>query len=145
MGSKNKSSNNTKQYKIKRSKKANKADTIKVRKHPRLKKVILILFIIAFLLVLIGGGILAGIFFSDKWSITKEELISSGNTEVYDSETSINKNTNIININITLFNTGCFLTFILSALFAFLLLFILYCLVSLECFFLLPIKVSSLG
>ncbi len=86
MGSKNKSSNNTKQYKIKRSKKANKADTIKVRKHPRLKKVILILFIIAFLLVLIGGGILAGIFFSDKWSITKEELISSGNTEVYDSE-----------------------------------------------------------
>ena len=87
MGSKKKHSSDTKQYKIKRSKKANKADKIKVRKHPVLKRVILIFIILVFLLMLVGGGILAGIFFSDKWNITREELISSGNTEVYDSET----------------------------------------------------------
>ena len=87
MGSKKKHSSDTKQYKIKRSKKANKADKIKVRKHPVLKRVILIFIILVFLLMLVGGGILAGIFFSDKWDITREELISSGNTEVYDSET----------------------------------------------------------
>ena len=44
MGSKKKQSSDTKQYKIKRSKKANKADKIKVRKHPVLKRVILMLF-----------------------------------------------------------------------------------------------------
>ncbi len=86
MGSKKKHSSGTRQYKIKRSKKENKADKIKVRKHPILRRVILIFVILIFLLVLVGGGILAGIFFSDKWSITKEELISSGNTEVYDSD-----------------------------------------------------------
>lgn len=86
MGSKKKHSRDTKQYKIKRSKKNNKADTIKVRKHPKLRKVILIFIILILLLVLIGGGALAGIFFSDKWDITKEDLISRGNTEAYDSE-----------------------------------------------------------
>lgn len=86
MGNKKKHANDTKQYKIKRSKNAKKADTIKVRKHPKLRKVILIFVILIFLLALTGGGILAGIFFSDKWSITREELIANGNTEVYDSE-----------------------------------------------------------
>lgn len=86
MGSKNKHTSNTKQYKIKRSKKSNKADKIKVIKHPKLRKVILIFIILILLAILVGGGVLAGIFFSDKWAITKEELIASGNTEVYDSE-----------------------------------------------------------
>ncbi len=86
MGKTNKHSSDTKQYKIKRSKKANKADTIKVRKHPKLRRVILIFVILIFLVMLVGGGIFAGIFFSDKWAITKEELIASGNAEVYDSE-----------------------------------------------------------
>ena len=36
--------------------------------------------------MLVGGGVLAGIFFSDQWNITKEELIASGNAEIYDSE-----------------------------------------------------------
>ena len=36
--------------------------------------------------MLVGGGILAGIFFGDQWNITKEELIASGNAEIYDSE-----------------------------------------------------------
>ena len=82
MGSKKKHSSDTKQYKIKRSKKTNKADTIKVKKHPKLKKIILIFVILIFLLVLVGGGVLAGIFFSDQWNITKEELIASGNAEI---------------------------------------------------------------
>ena len=86
MGSKNKHSSDTKKYKIKRSKKGNKADTVKVKKHSKLKKIILIFVILIFLLILVGGGILAGIFFSDQWNITKEELIASGNAEVYDSE-----------------------------------------------------------
>lgn len=40
MGNKQKHSSDTKQYKIKRSRRENKADTIKVRKHPKLRKVI---------------------------------------------------------------------------------------------------------
>lgn len=86
MGNKKKHSRDTKQYTIKRSKKANKADKIKIKKHSKLKKVILVFVILMFLALLIGGGVLAGIFFSDKWNITEEELISNGNTEVYDSE-----------------------------------------------------------
>ena len=86
MGNKQKHSSDTKQYKIKRSRRENKADTIKVRKHPKLRKVILIFIILVLLLMLVGGGVLAGIFFSDKWAITREELIASGNSEVYDSE-----------------------------------------------------------
>ncbi len=86
MGSKKKEVKDTKQYKIKRSKKEGKADKIKVKKHPVLKRVILIFIILIFLAMLVGGGVFAGIFFSDKWTITKEELISSGNSEVYDSE-----------------------------------------------------------
>ena len=86
MGNKKKHANDTKQYKIKRSKNEKKADKIKVRKHPKLRKVILIFVILIFLLVLTGGGILAGIFFSDKWAITREELIANGNTEVYDTD-----------------------------------------------------------
>ena len=86
MGNKKKHANDTKQYKIKRSKNEKKADKIKVRKHPKLRKVILIFVILIFLLVLTGGGILAGIFFSDKWAITREELIANGNTEVYDAD-----------------------------------------------------------
>lgn len=37
MGNKQKHSSDTKQYKIKRSRRENKADTIKVRKHPNLE------------------------------------------------------------------------------------------------------------
>ena len=46
MGNKQKHSSDTKQYKIKRSRRENKADTIKVRKHPKLRKVILIFIIL---------------------------------------------------------------------------------------------------
>src|SRR5699024_8938780 len=72
----------TKQYKIKTSKRKDK----KKKKHSKLKKAILIFFVIIFLLCLIAVGIFAGIFFSDKWALTREEVIANGNTEVLDSE-----------------------------------------------------------
>ena len=73
-------SNKAKTYEIKQNKKSSK------KKHSKLKKVILVFFILILLMILVAGGILAGVFFSDEWAITKEELISNGNTEVYDSE-----------------------------------------------------------
>ena len=43
-------------------------------KHPKLKKALIIIFIIFILLCLIGVGVFAGVFFSDKLKLTKEEL-----------------------------------------------------------------------
>lgn len=79
-GKRSKESDKTKQYKMKKSKK------VKNKKHSKLKKAILIFFAIIILLCLIAVGIFAGIFFSDKWALTKEELIANGNTEVFDSK-----------------------------------------------------------
>lgn len=84
----------TKQYKIQVSKKNKKnkneeATTNKKgkkKKHTKLKKAILIIFAIIFLLCLIAVGIFAGIFFSDTWALTKEEIIANGNTIVLDSD-----------------------------------------------------------
>jgi len=61
----------TKKYKIKGSKK--KKDKTK-KKHTKLKKAILIIFALMVLLCLIGAGIIAGIFFSDKFKLTEEDL-----------------------------------------------------------------------
>ena len=73
----------TKEYEIK-GKKKNRKDK---KKHSKLKKVILIFFIIIILMGLAGIGVFAGLFFSDKWKITKEDLvIGYNNTMVYDSE-----------------------------------------------------------
>lgn len=91
------SSDKTRQYKVQPSKKtrSNRDEDVKVnkkgkkKKHSKLKKVILILFVLIFLTGLAGVGAFAGIFFSDTWAITKEELISNGNTEVYDSQNKI--------------------------------------------------------
>lgn len=82
----------TKKYKIKEAKVSNKNSSKKKeekakKKHPKLKKFIIICFIIFILLCLIGIGIFAGIFFSDKWKITKEDLeIAYHNTTVYDAD-----------------------------------------------------------
>ena len=38
------------------------------------------------MLCLAAVGAFAGVFFSDRWALTKEELISNGNTEVFDSD-----------------------------------------------------------
>ena len=73
----------TKEYEIK-GKRKNRKDK---KKHSKLKKVILIFFIIIILMGLAGIGVFAGLFFSDKWKITKEDLvIGYNNTMVYDSE-----------------------------------------------------------
>ena len=44
------------------------------KKHPILKKVILTIFILMILAVLILAGIVAGIFFSDKFILTEDDL-----------------------------------------------------------------------
>ncbi len=94
---KNKDTSKTKQYQLKGNKKTKRynneheLDTKqnskrKKKKHKVLKRVILTLFLLVMLAGLGGVGIIAGIFFSDKWAITAEDLIAKGNSEVYDSE-----------------------------------------------------------
>lgn len=68
----------TKKYKNKKTKKKN-------RKHPLLRKIILILIWMIIICCLAGAGIFAGLFFGDKWTISKEMLlIKDENTMVYD-------------------------------------------------------------
>ena len=91
-----KRSEKTKKYEIKQAKVSNKRNNKKEsnnkekkarKKHPKLKKFIIICFVLFILLCLIGIGVFAGIFFSDKWEITKDDLvISNQNTEVYNSD-----------------------------------------------------------
>ena len=60
------------------------------KKHSRLKKAFLILFLLMFLLVLVGIGIFCGIFFSDKFALSKEDLLlSKANTLVYDIDGNV--------------------------------------------------------
>lgn len=60
------------------------------KKHPVLKRVILISIAVIFLAILIMGGIFAGIFFSDKFALTKDDLlIGESNTIIYDSEGNV--------------------------------------------------------
>ena len=77
--------NKTKKYKIKTNKKEKNK-----KKHPKLKKAILIIFGLLVLLVLIGVGIIAGIFFSDKFKLTEEDLtIKNINGTVLDKDGNI--------------------------------------------------------
>ena len=65
----------TKKYKVKASKKDKKEKKQKTKKkHPKLKKAILIIFALMVLAFLIVAGIIAGIFFSDKFVLTEEDL-----------------------------------------------------------------------
>ena len=72
----------TKRYKTKEDKKTKKAKNKKEKpkkekikkKHKILKRVILTIFILGLLIALIGAGIIAGIFFSDKFKLTEEDL-----------------------------------------------------------------------
>ena len=74
---KSKNSKNVKEKKKEKNKK----------KHSKLKKFILIFFILCILLCLAGAGIFAAIFFSDKWEITKEDLvITMQNSSTYDKD-----------------------------------------------------------
>lgn len=83
------SSDKTQQYKIKTTKKSENKETNKKgkKKHHKLRKFILICFILFILIGLAGVGAFAGIFFSDKWEMTKDDLaISNQNTNVYDNK-----------------------------------------------------------
>ncbi len=94
MGEVGRSRNNdrTAQYKIKSSRRARKEEDSRKsnkkrkKKHSKLKKAIIIFLAIILLLCLIAVGIVAGIFLSDKWALTKEELIANENTVVLDSK-----------------------------------------------------------
>lgn len=56
-------------------------------KHPKLKKFILIVVVLIILMMIIGTGIFAGIFFSDKWQISKDDLaLSNIDTTMYDKD-----------------------------------------------------------
>ncbi len=81
-----KNTDKTKQYTIKTAKTSNKDKKTK-KKHPKLKKFIIICFILCIILFLAGVGVFAGIFFSDKWKIEKSDLeISIQNSVVYDKD-----------------------------------------------------------
>ncbi|MFR5190779.1 MAG: transglycosylase domain-containing protein [Clostridia bacterium] len=99
----------TKQYKIETSKKSKKNKTTeeetkvikngevvkkgkkgKTKKHKVLKRVILTIFVILFILGIIAAGIVAGIFFSDKYKMSVEDLtINKMNSTVKDADGNV--------------------------------------------------------
>ena len=71
------------------SKKTNKKEIkdqdLKKKKKPKSRKIFKIILILLLLLIMISAGIFVGIFFSDKWGITRDDLILSKiNTVVFD-------------------------------------------------------------
>ncbi|MFR2534578.1 MAG: transglycosylase domain-containing protein [Clostridia bacterium] len=99
----------TKPYKIETSKKSKKNKTTeeetkvikngevvkkgkkgKTKKHKVLKRVILTIFVILFILGIIAAGIVAGIFFSDKYKMSVEDLtINKMNSTVKDADGNV--------------------------------------------------------
>ena len=72
------------------SKKNNGKDKKKKNKHPILKKFIIITILLIILLVLVAVGIFCGIFFSDKFALSREDLsLSNANTVVYDRDGNV--------------------------------------------------------
>lgn len=85
----NKKTNKKEETKLKQNKKDKQKGNKKngKKKHKILKRIILTIFILGILMCLIGAGIIVGIFSSDKYKVTKEELeIKNFNTKVLDSE-----------------------------------------------------------
>ncbi len=81
------SNNNDETKKIKNKKiKTNKKG--KVKKHKILKRVILAIFLLGIIAVMVVAGIVAGIFFSDKYKVTREDLDAaiSGNTKIVNGD-----------------------------------------------------------
>ena len=57
------------------------------KRHPKFKTFVRVLIILIVLAVIVGGGIIAGLIFGDKWKINKEDLILSNiNTTIYDKD-----------------------------------------------------------
>ena len=83
-----KTNDKTKVYKTNTTNNKKEKKEKKKKKHPKLRLAIKIIFILAFLVILIGGGILAGFIFGafgDEFKISKEQLlITTSNSEVYD-------------------------------------------------------------
>lgn len=65
-------------------KKKKKEDKKKNRKHPKLWLAFKILIIIILLLIIAGIAAFSAIFFSDKWAITKEQLLSDSGLKIVD-------------------------------------------------------------
>ena len=77
--------NPKKEKDIKRlEKQKKKQDKKKNRKHPKLWLAFKIFIIIIFLLIIAGIAAFSAIFFSDKWSITKEQLLSDSGLKIVD-------------------------------------------------------------
>ena len=73
-----KTNDKTKVYKTNTTNNRKEKKEKKKKKHPKLRLAIKIIFILAFLVILIGGGILAGFIFGafgDEFKITKEQLL----------------------------------------------------------------------
>lgn len=76
----------TQQYQIKKNKNNTRKQRKTRKKHSKLRKAILICFAIIIILILAAVGAFAGIFFSEKWKISKEDLmITEQNSSVYDA------------------------------------------------------------
>lgn len=73
--------------KIEKQKK--KEEKKKNRKHPKLWLAFKIFIIIIFLLILVGIAAFSAIFFSDKWAITKEQLLSDKGLNIADQNGNI--------------------------------------------------------
>lgn len=61
-----------------------KEDKKKNRKHPKLWLAFKIFIILIFLLIIAGIAVFSAIFFSDEWSITKEQLLSDSGLKIVD-------------------------------------------------------------
>ena len=73
----------------KEEKKINKKDKKMKSKHPKLKAFIRIVLIILVLLIVAAAAGVYAIFKTDKWAITKEELLSDAGATVYNQDGSI--------------------------------------------------------
>ena len=88
---KNYNTQKTQQYEIKKSHSKSTAKTKNNKKEKKGKKrsifkgIFITLFVLIVLTCLAGAGVFAAIFFSDKWAITKEDLIANGNTEIFNN------------------------------------------------------------
>ena len=79
--------NNKKEKDIKRlEKKKKKEDKKKNRKHPKLWLAFKIFLILMLLLIIAGVAAFSAIFFSDKWTITKEQLLSDKGLQIVDKD-----------------------------------------------------------
>lgn len=86
---KNNSSSENKKQNNSNFKKSKNVNTNK-KKHAKLKMFIKIMIILFIILFIVGAAVFAGIFFSDKWSVTKDELVLSKiNTTIYDKDENV--------------------------------------------------------